>query len=358
MDRGMLIFLVCVVLVGMSGVGITQSGYTLSVDDTTDVPDRNIDIEGETFTITEVVQRQRGESVVVETTAPSSDTEYRVRLRNSDLELVQTRAMTGDDTATLSTDCSSCRPGTYVLELVVDGDRKTMKPVVIAGYDVTLEIPDSASEDETVTATVTVEETDLDGQPAAVEVALGNDDGEELRTTATQESDNTYTAEISLNELGTGTYHVFAGAMSDEYVGDSEERELLGLSANRQLEVTDSDSGDSTGDSGGGTSGGSTGGATGGTDATPTPSGNETAAPTETPTETATPTETSTVTPTDAATSSPTETATPTSTSDSDVIAPNESTVTPSEEDGAGFSAIAALVAMTGGIIWWRRTAG
>lgn len=327
-----------IALLCLSAGAVGQTGYSMSVDDTTDVPDRSIELEGNEYQITEIVQRAPGESVTVTTTAPSSDSEYRVRLRNSGLDLVATRAMTGDDSATFPTDCGSCTPGTYVLELAVGGDRKLIKPLVIAGYNVQLDVADSAEQGETITATVTVEETELDSQPAAVEVALGNGNGEERRVTATRDSGNTYTTDISLEGLEAGTYHVFAGAMSDEYVGDSDEREALAISQSQTLEITQSSDG-STDESSGSTDDGSSG-STGGTGSggsettatvTATPTENSTATSTPTPTS-STPTETQTATPTVTETATATDSPTPT---DSGVITPNESTETPSQSDGA-----------------------
>lgn len=342
------IIVVGIALLCLSGGAIGQAGYSMSVDDGTDVPDRNIEIEGSEYQITEVVQRTPGESVTVTTTAPADDSEYRVRLRNADLDLVATRAMTGDDTATFQTDCGSCSSGTYMLELAVGGERKLVKPVVIAGYDVQLDILDSAEQGDTVTATVTVEETDLDSQPAAVEVALGNGDGEEQRLTATQQSGNTYTADISLDGFETGTYHVFAGAMSDDYVGDSDEREALAISESQTLEITQTND-----DSTDGGSSGSTGGTgSGGSDTTETATSEENSTATPTPTTSTPPTETETATP---PTSTETATASATST-DSGVIEPNQSTETPAQSDGAAPTIpFVVAVVLSVGILLRRR---
>jgi hypothetical protein len=337
-----------VVLLCLSGSAIGQTGYTMSVDDTTNVPDRSIEIEGSEFQIAEVVQRNSGGSIDVTTTAPSADAEYRVRIRNADLDLVASRAMTGDDEATFETGSDSYTPGTYLLELSADGNRKLVKPVVIAGYDVQLDVTGNAEQGETITATITVTETELDSQPTAVEVALGNDGGEELRTTATRESGNTYTAEISLESLETGTYHVFAGAMSDKYVADSDERELLAISQSQTLEITQA-SDDST-DEGSGSNGGT---GSSGSDATATATPSENGTTTATPTSTSTPTtETQTATATVTQTATVTDSPSPT---ESGVITPNQSTETPSQSDGTAptIPFVVAVISAVG--IWLRR---
>jgi hypothetical protein len=61
--------------------------------------------------------------------------------------------MTGDDSATFPTDWGSCTPGTYVVELAVGGNRKLINPLVIAGYNVQLDVADTAEQAETITAT-------------------------------------------------------------------------------------------------------------------------------------------------------------------------------------------------------------
>jgi hypothetical protein len=350
MKRRSTVLVVGVVLLCLSAGAVGQTGYSMSVDDTTDVPDRSIELEGSEYQITEIVQRTSGQSIAVTTTAPASDSEYRVRLRNSDLDLVATRAMTGDGSATIPTDCESCTPGTYVLELAVGGDRKLIKPVVIAGYDVQLEITDSADQGDTVTATVTVEGTELDSQPAAVEVALGNEGGEERRVTATRDSGNTYTADISLDGLDTGTYHVFAGAMSDEYVGDSDKQEVLAISQSQTLEVTQSSDG-STGGGSSGSTGGTGAGSSGGSDTTQTATPSQNGTATATPTTSTPTTETRTATPT-TETATATESPTPT---DSGIITPNNGTASPTESDGAAptIPFVVAVVSAVG--IWLRR---
>lgn len=339
-----------VLLVGaVAGVAVAQSGYELTVDDSEEVPERTVTIEGEEYRIDAIGQVTPGEDLRVTVDAPDEESTYRLRLYDSDMNQLQTRKRTGDETVTFVTDCQDCDPGTYMVGLYEDGELLVVHPAVIAGYDVTLEMPDSAEEGETVEATITVEEGALSGQPHTVELALGNGGGEERRMEATHESGTTYTTSVDLEGLDPGSYHVYAGALSDETVADSDKREALAISSSHTLEVTttdDSDDGD--GDSGGD-----------GTDDEQYSSGGETSE-TSTPTQTVTPTETpdgenGTATDTSTPTTMADVTETPTATAAENVITPNGNTETPTQSDGPGPSLplVVAICAAVG--LWLRR---
>lgn len=334
------------------GVSAADSGFRMDVAETNDVPDRTVEIEGERFHVTEVAQRERGDPLDVDVTAPSPDVTYRLRLYDANSDVVQSRAGDGDGSYTFETSesrCPDCDPGTYMLFLYnttgPNEERVLATPVVISGYDVTVSVPGSAAAGETVTADVEVQPTALRGQPAGVEVALGATD-EDRRVTATHEGGTSYTAEIDLSGLDPATYTVYAGAVGDGTIGDSDEPEVLAISGSRSLEV------ESASDSGGG---GSSGGSGGGGGSSAGGSTTETATPTATPTATATGAGTGTDdTPTRTATATATGTATATA---EDVITPNEETETAAatEDDGTAPSPLVLIASLVALGRWARR---
>lgn len=318
------IALLCLAGIGV-GVTIADSGFEVSIADTNEVPDRSVEIENETFTITEFVQRDRGEPFDVTVSAPSADSTYRLRLYTSEMDVLQSKAREGDGTYTFETSeskCPDCEPGTYILFLYnttgPSEERVLAKPIVISGYDVTMSIPDSATEGETVTADIEVEPTAASGQPAAVEVGIGNGDGEEARYTATHQGGTSYTAEVDLSGMDPTTYKVYAGALGTDTIGDSDEREVVGISESHALTVESQDNGGTGGGTGGGQGGSGSG--------TVTPTDSQTPTPTATDDGNGS---TATPTPTDGPTTP--DDSTPTQTDDSNVITPNQPTETEGE---------------------------
>lgn len=321
------------------------SGYALSIDGTTDIPEQTVTIDGSEFTFDALAVRERGEELAVQASIPPEADDYNVDLRNSDNEPVQSRPMTGSGETTLNT---SRDPGTYVVILRDDGIR-VIHPLVIAGFDVTtFDIPDEIERGSTETATIEFADRESMGEPYAVEVVIGNGDSSELlRTTAelVSENDDSYTYEAKINgdDLDGGAYSAYAVAQTDQEL-EGGEKEIVGISGQRSVAFTAQNDG--------------SGGAGTGDESTTDDGGEAPATPTPTPDGTG---ETATPTPGESAsTAEPGETPTPAEDGD-DVITPgggddaDDDTDAGSDGDGAAppVAVLVAFLALVG--LWWRR---
>ncbi|WP_207590095.1 hypothetical protein [Halomontanus rarus] len=303
-----LIVVVVLALVTLSAGPVVASDYELTVSDTTETPSETVSLEGGEFTIDGLADRDPGQSLSASVNAPD-DSSVAVHLYTSDEQIETTERGTE-----VEFDTSSLEPGSYMLALQVDGDYVDVFPVVINGYDLSVEYASEVHPDDELEVTVDVSEMAASGSPEGVEVAVWNEDTTE-RVPAQQTDDGTYQASVS--GLDEGSHNVYAVAQGDEeYRG---EPEVLGVGDGGSLEVTESAS----------TPEPPANGDDGENDVTETPTDEPTE--TENATETENTTETDT-TPTDDGTETEetpesTETETETETEQS-VVMPNETTDT------------------------------
>ena len=334
------LYLVCLGAALLVGLAAAGGGYSLSIDDSTTVPEQTVTVDGEEYDISAIAVRERNEELVVDATVPDEDSVYYVELRNSDNQIVQSEDLEGSDSTSLATDRE---PGSYVVVLD-DNGFQAIHPLVIAAYDVDLSIPDEIDTDSSATATVTLQPFEDSDEPHEVEVIIGDDDRNQ-RVTAERVSDGTYEAELQGDALPEGDYQAYAIARSNEEVEDGE-NEIVGVSDGHVVTYTSEPSGS---DDGAGTGGG-------GDDGEPSDDDQE-ATPTSTPDGTVTPT----ATPgdddgqtTDDSTGD-TGTATPTPAGDDSVITPREESPTEPEADGAAPTVAVVLGVLAGLGIWFRR---
>lgn len=240
---------VCVVgclLIGAVGFGVVAADetYELTVSDAVETPSEPVTFEGDSYDIDAFAVREPGESLTVDVTAPE-ETDFRVDFYNADRQ-VETW-ITGEGSETVVFDESATNeldPGTYSLVLNAEANTQTIHPIVISGYDVSMSPPDEVTTNETVDLSVSVTPTELDNDPAAVEVVVWNDDRTE-RIDASG-SDGTYSASLDFEDFDTGEYNVHAAAQGDDdYQG---EQELLGLSDGHTIEVVADDDETENGD--------------------------------------------------------------------------------------------------------------
>lgn len=347
-------FVVGILVIGLclsSGIptALTAS-YDLTVSGSVDTPSRTVTFDGDTYQVSGVATAKPGETLSVDVTAPS-ETDYRVNLYNSDRQIQAQRPGTG--TSDVQFDLTGYEPGSYMLLLSKDGDYKTIFPVVVSGYEITVEAPSTATVGESVTVAVTLTQiTDVE-DPNAVTVVVTNATHTQ-RVTATHQDAATYRATISLHDVSPGEYRVYAVVEGTDSAFTKNRNELLGVSDATTLTVTGRDTPSTT----------KTDGQTP-TTATTTPS------PTDTET-TPPPTSTSLTTTTQPPTTTPTPTATTTTTGDSpsdrsqtttaNVITPasspsNTSTTTPGL-DVPGFAMQGSLLALLSALYLCSRRMG
>lgn len=238
-----------VLLVGL-GAGIAAADtYDVSVPNAIDTPSETVTFEGDDYEIGAFSVIHPDEDLPVDVTA-SDGTEYDVLVYNSEQQVDRFLDGTGSQQVTFETDdWGPLEPGTYSVNLEVDGATEAVYPVVVSGYDISTSHPSSATTDESATIDVTVAPTELDSDPADVELVIWNDDQVE-RITATSDGDDTYSATVSLDRFDAGTYNLHAAALGDdEFQG---EQEILGLSDGGTLSISEAED-DSTGGNSGGT---------------------------------------------------------------------------------------------------------
>ncbi|ESS05536.1 MAG: hypothetical protein A07HB70_02012 [uncultured archaeon A07HB70] len=262
-----LALLVCLAALA-APLAAADGAYDLTSDSAVDVPDRQVEVQGDTFTISSVTRADPGDTISVTVTAPSG-AETTTLLYDNEQQIVDAADSTG--TSTVEFDLSGYDAGTFSLVLQDDGAREAAHPVVVRGYSVTSDAPTSVGPDDTFSVTADVSKLRGDDL-TRVEVVVAND-ATTLRADATAANGDTYEASVDASRLGTGSYQVYATVRGPEQALGNDE--LLGLDDPSTLEVEEQSSG----------GGGGGGGVSTATDTdTPTPDGTATDTDTPTPT--------------------------------------------------------------------------
>ena len=233
-----------------AAVVAASSEYDISVDGAVDTPTETVTVEGDTFEIDEVGVVGLDDPIGADVTSPDK---HSVLLYNTDNQTVDRDLSRNADDDRVRFD-PDVEPGTYTLwlESAEDNERKALTPVVVEGYDLSLEYDSSVAADETVTVEATAEpKTDLE-QPDEVEVRIW--DGETAtELTLEHAGGTTYETTTSLSGLEPGTYDVYGAVPGDEEVDGYDS--LLAVEDGRSLTVTEAED-DEGEDENGGTIGG------------------------------------------------------------------------------------------------------
>lgn len=244
--RNLLLCLLTVTILLGSGViaGSADSHVTLTVDDSTPVPAETIEFEGEQYEIDATTVRDPGNSFTAEVALPDEEfTTVDFLLYNSDQQIEASKGISRPnttETATFETD--SYAPGTYMLNVELEGATEQMQPVVIEGYDVAVEYPEDPSRDEEVDITAEVTPTELSSAPAGVEVVIW-DESNSQTFEMSQSGDETYTTSVALDQFEAGEYTVNVAALGDETFRG--QQEVLALESS-SLTIEESSSDDNT----------------------------------------------------------------------------------------------------------------
>ncbi|OYR53884.1 hypothetical protein DJ73_06170 [Halorubrum sp. Ea1] len=260
---------VTILLAGAAMTGSADSHVTLTVDDSTPVPAETIEFEGENYEIDATTVRDPGHEFTAEVTLPDEEfTTVDFLLYNSDQQIEASKGVNRPSTSETATfETESYAPGTYMLNIELEGATEQMQPVVIAGYDLTIDYPEDLPRDENVDITAEVTPTELSAAPAGVEVVVWNESHSQTFE-MDHSNDETYTTSIELDQFETGEYTVNVAALGDETFRGQQEVLALESSSLTIQETTSSDGTDNS-DSGGNDGTGSddsTDGGTGGTD--------------------------------------------------------------------------------------------
>lgn len=246
--------MVCLAAIIAPLVG-AASEYNVTTDQSIDVPDRTVEQNGDTFTITSISRADPGDTISVTVDAPQG-TEATLYLYNNDQEIVKTigrePGTTTYDVTLTDGQGNDLASGTYALLVQHDGSREAAHPLVIRGYSVSVNDPADVTKGETLSVSADISK--LRGQDQQrVEIVVANDDTT-IRETASSTGSGTFTASIDTDDLNAGRYDVYANVRgSEEALG---EEELLGLSDSRTVEIEEPETTSAPG--GGGGAGGAT----------------------------------------------------------------------------------------------------
>lgn len=318
------LLLVVAVAVPLPTAGTAESAgdeYDISIANSVDTPSRTVTFQDKDHEVSAVAVADPGESVSVDVTAPEGS--YRVYIYNGDEQIEASKRGEGD--GSYSFDLSNYDAGTYLVTVYQDGNYEAIHPVVVRGYDVSVDHPSSVTAGNDIDVDVELTQTADVATPDSVEIAVA-DEQDEVNVTATRESGTTYVATVPTDDLATGNYDVYAGVRIDETAFG--ERAIVGVSGASAVEITDPEPTTTSAPS---TTRTTTTQST--TTATQTTSENQTTSTTLTTTATAPETATATPTETTQATTARTD-ETATTTTDDGVLTPNATTTNASASTG------------------------
>lgn len=240
--RDVALAVLVVVAIGVVGSAIVAADeYEITASDPIDTPEETHVIEGQTYTVDSVGQVRPGQSISVEVSAPS-DATYIVELYNSDEQIEDETRGSGSGTYYFS-DTDEYGIGSYVATVYADGEHQDVQPMIISGYNVYLTYPQQFEldgDDLEITLTLSPAAAD-DPPPNDGEVALWRD-GQTLRAPADHVEGDEYIATFSADELEAGDYKLYGGAQGE--LTSEAEYEVLGASAQHELEVVEPESDD------------------------------------------------------------------------------------------------------------------
>jgi len=188
-------------LVALSAVSAAVDGYSISDDSAIETPTQTVEYEGQTYTIDSVTRITAGESVTLTTGVPAGAT-YNINLRGPENQLISSERKTGAGSHTFSY-FGSGEAGTYAATIDDDGSTVAVHPIVIAGYDISLERPDTLETggEVTISATVTERSVAKHSSLDRVEVVVGNDDVE-IQKPLTRTSGKKYETDTATDGSG------------------------------------------------------------------------------------------------------------------------------------------------------------
>lgn len=241
-----LLTIVLVLSIGTAAIS-ADSHVTLTIEESTAVPSENIEFEGDEYLIDAIAVRNQGETLTARVTLPDEEyTSVGFLLYNSNQQIEQSKKIRYPGTKeSVSFDTDAYPPGTYMLNVELEGATEKIHPVVVPGYDITVDHAASASREDDLKISADVTQTALSSPPASVEVAVWNDTHTQTFE-LTRNSDTTYSTTVSLDQFSNGEYMVNVAALgNDTFRG---QQEILALE-NSSLTIQNSTSDDDTDDS-------------------------------------------------------------------------------------------------------------
>ncbi|TKX87532.1 hypothetical protein EXE43_02620 [Halorubrum sp. SS5] len=193
-----------------------------------DVPDRTITLDGQDFEIQSVGHVEPGETIEATTQAPDGK-EYILYLYNNRVDRIDFSRMTGNDSASFPT--GELDPGTYVLVVRADREFQSIHPVVVAGYDPTVDTAGEVTPGEQFTVEVDPDAEEYENAPDINSVTVlrtkNGEAVEEVEATPVDGSD-TYEAELTAPDEA-GDVRLVTTVLGEESIAYTSEQEILGF---------------------------------------------------------------------------------------------------------------------------------
>jgi hypothetical protein len=230
-----------IVLVG-GVVGVTaelSTEHSVDITGSIDVPAQTIEVPdfGEA-TITEVGKEEAGETLEVSTDVPENES-YAIRILeivDGDRRNLESEFVEGDVERRFFLDRYD--PGSYIVALTQDGADTALEvePFIVKGYTVDQSVSD-VTKGEQITIDIQLTEVNNDASnPQVVNTTLfGNGIARTIEARSTNE--NSYQANMSTDDLPTGSYDIYTGVENDDDIYGY--NELIGLSDSASVTVKD-----------------------------------------------------------------------------------------------------------------------
>ena len=259
-DRKKRIALICALLIAATPAVVSASEYDVTTGQTIDVVDRQESFEGNSYNITAVTQVDPEDQVTVEVEAPS-DKRPTVNLLNKERRIVYSYQDDDPGPTEFQIDVGEyvdSGPGTYALVVQVENDIKSVHPLVVRGYSVSADTPESVTSGEDIEINGEFSQLgDKTYNTIEVVVAAANSDQDPINKTVKIDG-TTFSATVSTDELATGSYDVYAVIRGEDSVL-GRQKEILGLSSPQLLDI-ESEETDTAESSSSSSSGSSSGG--------------------------------------------------------------------------------------------------
>ncbi|MFA1611753.1 hypothetical protein [Halobellus rubicundus] len=218
-------------LVALSGGVVadenTTADYTIEATTSIDTPQRTLTIIGRDFNVSSLGRVKTG-SVIRASVARPGNGDFRILLYSYDGERITT--VEGNENGTYTLDgTDSLDSGTYLLALSIDRSFEKVQPVVVSGYDFSVDAPADASPEESVS--VDVQLTGDAPLPTYIELVVMNDSMHRY-TMAHLVDTREYT--VLVGDLQPGEYRLYASAHNDS--------QIAGASSVQTLTIAESES--------------------------------------------------------------------------------------------------------------------
>lgn len=362
-----------VLIVAISSLAISSAagnGYSVTVDDSIETPEREITVDNETHVVSEISDIEPGNDFTAKVSVPDSHS-YRIEIwgmKDESWRRMENTFVDSSDDDTHTFDTTHYWEGSYVLAVrnASNHSIEAIHPIIVSGCDVAIQMPASIDAGESVNGTVTIYETSDSTEVQKVEVVVLNG-SRSVSTEASKTSEGEYAATVDLSGWSPGTYKVYAMVQNSSKTPNGQ-YEPIGMSAPNTIEISEKTDTTTTTTSNDGNNGGENNGGsetTTTTTATPTTTtttknSTSTITQTDTPSSTTTPTTSTPTKTTQGNTSTPTETesSTPTQTTTENVISPNTTTSSPettTEGTTHGFTVLIAIFGLLAAVLLTKR---